>query len=85
MEYLIIAFRSRASVVAFYQLLKQRGISAEIVNTPKEAMVGCGLSVKSSLKYLPTIRMLASSSGYKNFAGIFLVKVIAGKRYVKLI
>ena len=48
MEYVVVAFRSRAHTVGFYELLKKNGISAEIINTPKEAGVGCGLSVKIS-------------------------------------
>ena len=46
MEYLIVAFRSREHTVKFYNFLKSVGINGEIINTPKEAGVGCGLSVK---------------------------------------
>ena len=46
MEYVVVAFRSRAETVKFSETLKRYGVYNEIVNTPKEAGVGCGLSVK---------------------------------------
>ena len=51
MEYVVVAFRSRAHTVAFYEFLKGHGVSAEIVNTPKEAGVGCGLSVRCLINF----------------------------------
>ena len=46
MEFIIVAFRSRAQTIKVFNLLSAHGIALEIVNTPKEAGVGCGLSVK---------------------------------------
>ena len=52
MEDIILAFRSRSDTVRFAEFLKNNSVPAEIVNTPKEAGVGCGLSVKFSARYL---------------------------------
>ena len=85
MEYVVVAFRSRAHTVAFYEFLKGHGVSAEIVNTPKEAGVGCGLSVKVSAHILGAVKKAVSMTAFNSFAGFFLVKNLAGQRIVKSI
>ena len=37
MEYLVVAFRSRAQTIKFSEYLRLNGIYGEIINTPKEA------------------------------------------------
>ena len=46
MEYIILAFRSRNQTARVYEILLSHGISSQIINTPKEANVGCGLSLR---------------------------------------
>ena len=85
MEYLIIAFRSRAHTVKFYDILKRIGVSAEIVNTPKAAGVGCGLSVKINKVYLSAIKRAINTLKTKSFAGFFVVKRVNGKNIIHTI
>ncbi len=85
MEYVIVAFRSRSDTIDFSSLLKEKGIYSEIVNTPKEAGVGCGLSVKVNMGNFYIVKRLVFLTNRKSFAGFFLVKQIAGKRIVKSI
>ena len=85
MEYLLISFRSRNHTVKFYEDLKRVGIPVEIVNTPKEAEVGGGLSVKTSLNYYAVIKNAVRMTGYKSFAGVFSVKHMANKTVVRSI
>ncbi len=85
MEYIIVAFRSRTETIAFSGLLKNNGIKNEIVNTPKEAGVGCGLSVKIYENYLNAVRRAVRMLKKTSFSGIFSVKVVAGKRIVRSI
>lgn len=85
MEYVIVAFRSRAQTVKFYQSLASNGVTSEIVNTPKEAGVGCGLSVKISSLQLVYVKQAVKMANLNSFAGFFLVKVISGKRFVRTI
>lgn len=47
----IAAFRSRSHALRFSQILKDSGYSNDIISTPKEVSVGCGLSVK----FLPSL------------------------------
>ena len=85
MEYVVVAFRSRAHTVRFYELLKNNGIGAEIINTPKEAGVGCGLSVKVSYYQFDIVKNAVRAFSSSSFAGFFLVKMVGGRRVVKSI
>lgn len=83
MEYIVVAFRSRAETVKFYEYLRSFDLPAEIVNTPKEAGVGCGLSVKIKSEMLFAVKRAAAGFYARSFAGFFLVKTAGGRRYVK--
>lgn len=85
MEYLVVAFRSRNHTVKFYEHLKRVNLPVEIINTPKEAGVGCGLSVKAPITYLQVIKRAVSLTGYKSFAGYFSVKHDLNKTTVRTI
>lgn len=85
MEYLLVAFRSRNHTVKFYEDLKRIGLLAEIINTPKEAGVGCGLSVKISPSNFSVIKNAVRVTGYKSFAGFFSVKHNGNKTVVRSI
>ena len=83
MEYIAVAFRSRAETIKFYEYLRSYGADAQIINTPKEAGVGCGLSVRISTDILFAVKRAAAAFTARSFAGFFLVKSLNGKRYVK--
>jgi len=85
MEYVVVAFRSRAHTVRFYEFLRSNGVFAEIINTPKEAGVGCGLSVKTNKDSFSTVKKAVHQSGLSSFAGFFLVHLMSGKRFVRSI
>lgn len=85
MEYYIVSFRVRAHTIKLYQLLIERGIRAEIVSTPKEAGVGCGLSVKFDKGSLYFVKRAVYILSPTSFAGYFLVKTVKGMRTVKSI
>lgn len=46
MPYGIASFRSRQQVFAFESALRRSGIQTQIVSTPREVALGCGLSVR---------------------------------------
>ena len=83
MEYLLISFRSRASTVKISNILTKNGLSNEIINTPKEAQIGCGLSIKISKNALTFARQILSTPKEGKNALFFSVKTFAGKRFVK--
>lgn len=84
MEYVIVAVRSRSTVVGLSEYLTRNGVRNQIVNTPKEAGVGCGLSIKISPNLLLTVKRAVNIKKI-NVAGYFLVKTVSGKSFVKAI
>ena len=85
MEYIIVAFRSRSHTIKFASLLRERLVAMEIVNTPKEAGVGCGLSVKIRKESFEMVKRLVFMASLSSFAGFFGVKEMSGKRFVRSI
>ncbi|MBE5733958.1 MAG: DUF3343 domain-containing protein [Clostridiales bacterium] len=85
MDYVVVAFRSRAQTVKFSEHLTHLGVQNEIINTPKEAGVGCGLSVKISKTRLQVVKRIVQLSSLSAFAGFFLVTAYGGKRIVRSI
>ena len=85
MESIVVAFRSRAHTIKFSGFLLNNGINNRIVNTPKEAGVGCGLSVEIPKTALVSVKQAIQYVKLPSFAGIFLVKTVQGKRIVKSI
>ena len=85
MEYIVVAFRSRAHTVKFADFLRRNGIMNEIINTPKEAGVGCGLSVKISKAQCGIVKKALLVASLSSFAEYFLVVNTSGKRIVRSI
>ncbi len=86
MEYVVIAFRSRSHTVAFSEFLRRNGINNEIINTPKEAGVGCGLSVKiNKSNYTASKNAIRLSNKFSSLAGFFLINEIAGRKIIRII
>ena len=46
----IAAFRSRQQVMRFDAALRRAGIASEVISTPRDVSVGCGLSVRFDLR-----------------------------------
>ncbi len=82
MGYYVVAFKSRSDTISFSEYLKSKGVFNVIVNTPKEAGVGCGLSVKPNLK-IDYIKKAIRAFGVKSFTGVFSVTEKGGKKIVK--
>lgn len=85
MDFIAVTFRSRGHTVKFYEYLKKNGINAEIINTPKEAGVGCGLSVKIAPEFFSFAKRTVHNSSLNSFAGFFYVKQTGRKRAVRSI
>ena len=83
MDYIIASFRSRAHTIKFYNLLRSNDIGVELINTPKEAGVGCGLSVKFKKEQLSFVRQGVYRANLPSFAGFFAVKEIGGRRIIR--
>ncbi len=72
-NFCIAAFRSRLQVMAFEEALRQRGMKASIVTTPRAVSLGCGLSVRFEEKDFPRVRALYQALGMGNLIGFYRV------------
>lgn len=71
MPNIIIVFKSKTEVLLFMEYLKNYGISSTTVGTPKEAKVGCGLSVKISRNNLGVAMNVLKRYNFEGFHGIY--------------
>ena len=72
-NFCIAAFRSRLQVMAFEEALKQHGMKASIVTTPRAVALGCGLSVRFEAKDAPRVKALYQALGLGNLIGFYRV------------
>ena len=72
-NFCIAAFRSRLQVMAFEEALKERGMKAEIVTTPRAVSLGCGLSVRFDERELVRVKALYQALGLGNLIGFYRV------------
>ena len=83
MEYLIAVFRSRTQVMKFYEKLLDCGRFADVVNTPRQASLGCGLSVKFGCDDFYFVQRILKSDCFHSFAGLFKVTESGHHKSVK--
>ncbi len=85
MNDILAVFRSRAQAADAVARLKRTGVYASLVNTPKEAAVGCGLSVKFSAAASARARATIARGGYTAFYGYFEAGNIYGRNFIRRI
>ena len=70
----IAVFRSRAQAIDCNSRLRSFGVPSTIINTPKEANIGCGLSVRIPQNMLPRARAIIAGGRYSAFYGFLSIK-----------
>ena len=71
--YAIIVFRSRTETMTFSQLLRSYGVRNSVINTPRQASVSCGISVKVELRYVDTAKNILLRRKFDSFGGIYQI------------
>jgi hypothetical protein len=84
-EYIIAAFRSRTHTLQFAEILKRNRIECYTLNTPKEAGVGCGLSVKFTENNYYAVKNIIRRYSFDSFAGFFSVINKYGRIAIKVV
>lgn len=79
--YAIASFRSRQQVMNFENQLRRAGIRGEVVSTPREIAVGCGLSVKFDMSDLGRVKELCRVAPPQNMIGIYRAERGDGGRF----
>lgn len=80
MPYGIASFRSRQQVFAFESALKRAGVHTQVVSTPREVALGCGLSVRFELVDAARVSDLYRRTQPSNLIGFYRVEARPGKR-----
>ena len=75
MTELIAVFRSRSQAIDCNAKLRARGIPSSVISTPREANIGCGLSVKIPKNFESRTKMIIANARYSAFYGFLKVKI----------
>ena len=67
------AFRSRQQVMRFESALRRAGVRTQVISTPRDVSVGCGLSVRFDLSDTPKVRDIYRASRPSNLIGFYRV------------
>lgn len=79
-SYAIASFRSRQQVFGFESALKRAGLRAEVVSTPREVALGCGLSVRFASEDWPRVSEIYRRVRPGNLIGFYQVEARPGAR-----
>lgn len=82
MTEILAVFRSRSQAVDCAGNLRNAGIPSNLINTPKEANVGCGLSVKISAAAYPKARQTIARANYSAFYGYMKIENKYGRIFI---
>ena len=79
MTYILAIFRSRSQAVDCNIRLKSFGVAAELINTPKEANIGCGLSIKIPHETAFRAKKIITKANYSAFYGYYVMQQTYGR------
>ena len=80
---ILAVFRSRAQALSCLSRIRAAGIVAAAVSTPREAHVGCGISLRVSAGDLSRVRRALSGMNCSAFVGFFRLEICGGRTYVR--
>ena len=69
--YGVAAFRSRQQTLRFEAVLRRMGVPAQVVSTPRDIAMGCGLSVRFPMEYVPQVRGALAATNPGNLIGLY--------------
>lgn len=73
MSYIAVVFRSRGETMRFQGELTRGRIPAQIINTPREANLTCGISIKIPENAVWYANKILSKDTYNSFVGFFRI------------
>ena len=78
----IASFRSRQQVLKFEGALRRGGVRAEVITTPRDVAVGCGLSIRFDLSDASRVMEIYQQLRPSNLIGFYRVERTEGQRTV---
>ena len=82
MRYCLLVFKSRNETLYFANLLMKNGYRANIMNTPKQLGLSCGISVQIADNLLGIARSLLATKEFTSFVGFFYVTIANNKMLI---
>ena len=76
----IAAFRSRQQVIRFEAALRRAGVHGQVISTPRDVSVGCGLSVRFDLSDTDEVLSVYRQARPSNLIGFYRVERTGGGR-----
>lgn len=73
MTEILAVFRSRSQAIDCMQRLRAAKIAASLVNTPREANIGCGLSIRFAQSAAARVKIVITGANYSAFYGYMTV------------
>lgn len=83
MTEILAVFRSRSQAIDCMTKMRAFNIPAQLINTPKEANVGCGLSLRIPINAAARAKSVIARIGYSSFYGYMRIDARGGKISVK--
>ncbi len=71
MNYIIIVFRARTETLSFANILRGYGVPFQIINTPRNLNLSCGISVKIPSNKRDIAEEILRRRKFESFAGIY--------------
>lgn len=68
---IIAVFRQRSETISFFDALKRQNIEARVVNTPRQARTGCGISVSFPRADFERAKDVLASMNSYSFVGYY--------------
>lgn len=81
--YGVAAFRSRQQVLRFEAVLRRLGVAAQVITTPRDISMGCGLSVRFPVDALSQVRAALAAANPGNLIGLYRVEFAGGRLQVR--
>lgn len=78
----IASFRSRQQVLKFEAALRRSGVRVEVITTPRDVAVGCGLSIRFDLNDADAVMDVYRQLRPSNLIGFYRVERADGQRTI---
>lgn len=78
----IASFRSRQQVLKFEGALRRAGVRVEVITTPRDVAIGCGLSIRFELADQGRVMEVYGQLRPSNLIGFYRVERMDGQRTV---
>lgn len=71
MQYTLAVFRARSETLTFATILRSYNIKTQVVNTPRNINVSCGISVKFPFIFQDKAKEILARRKFETFVGFF--------------